>query len=78
MSSRQLRLQLGPPQPPAPAVLNEPLLTPNDVSVLLGVKRSTIYELTRSGRLPYVKVGRAIRFLRADLESWLDQQRADH
>jgi excisionase family DNA binding protein len=55
--------------------LSEPLLTPGDVATLLGVKRCTIYELTRAGRLPSVRVGRAIRFLRTDLEAWLNEQR---
>ncbi len=56
-------------------LLSEPLLSPEDVAALMGVKRSTIYELARTGRLPYVKIGRATRFLRTDLERWLDQQR---
>ncbi len=62
----------------ARARLDEPLLTAHDVAGLLGVKPSTVYELTRAGRLPAVKVGRAIRFLRADLEAWLDRQRTHH
>ena len=75
MPNRQLSLQVQPVEPSARASLAEPLLTADDVAGLLGVKRSTVYELTRSGRLPAVKVGRAIRFLRPDLEAWLDHQR---
>lgn len=67
--------EMSPPTPMDRSLLSEPLLTPEDVSVLLGVKRATIYELTRARRLPHVKVGRATRFLRADLEHWLNEQR---
>ncbi len=57
-------------------LLGEPLLTPDDVATLLGIKRSTVYELTRTGRIPSLRIGRAVRFLRADLEAWLDEQRS--
>jgi len=37
----------------------------------LSVKPSWIYEAVRDGRLPHIKVGRHIRFLRSDLENWV-------
>lgn len=55
--------------------LSEPLLRPDDVASLLGVRRSSIYEYVRAGRLPHVKVGRHLRFLRTDLEAWVLRQR---
>jgi len=36
---------------------------------------SWIYEAVRARRLPCVRVGRHVRFLRSDLEHWVDQQR---
>jgi excisionase family DNA binding protein len=33
-----------------------------------------VYEAVRDGRLPCVRVGRHIRFLRADLERWITEQ----
>jgi excisionase family DNA binding protein len=51
--------------------LTEPLLDANEAARLLRVPRSTLYELVRSRGLPHVKVGRALRFTRADLGYWI-------
>lgn len=56
--------------------LDSPLLTPADVAELLQIPTSTVYELTRQGRLPCVRIGRAIRFTKADLERCLAGRRA--
>jgi excisionase family DNA binding protein len=56
-------------------MLSEPLLRPEDVASLLGVKRSSVYEYARAGGLPCIKVGRHLRFLRADIEQWVLRRR---
>ena len=67
---------ISPTDPAATASpLSEPLLDSDAAAALLSVRRSWIYEAVRDGRLPHVKVGRHIRFLRADLESWVFAQR---
>jgi excisionase family DNA binding protein len=54
--------------------LNEPLLTPRDVAELLSVRVSWIYSAVREGRMPCVRLGRHIRFVRTQLEHFvLDQ-----
>ena len=53
------------------ALLEEPLLDAVAAAGLLSVKPSWIYEAVRDGRLPHIKVGRHIRFLRSDLEDWV-------
>jgi len=55
--------------------LSEPLLDASDAAELLSVRPSWIYEAVRAGRLPHVKIGRHIRFLRSDLESWVLSRR---
>ncbi|MDF1566292.1 MAG: helix-turn-helix domain-containing protein [Deltaproteobacteria bacterium] len=45
----------------------EPLLTVRDVAHRLGVSRFTVNALVRSGALPHVRVGRAIRVHPEDL-----------
>ena len=60
---------------PASASLNEPLLTPAQAAALLAVRPSWIYEAVRAGRLPCIRIGRHVRFLRSDLERWVDRQR---
>ena len=61
----------------APSPLSEPLLDVADAAALLSVRRSWIYEAVRDGRLPHLKIGRHLRFLRADLERWVVAQRHD-
>jgi excisionase family DNA binding protein len=52
------------------------LLTADQVSRLLGVPRSSIYEYARRGEdpLPAVRVGRHVRFHRTALERRLAEQ----
>jgi excisionase family DNA binding protein len=58
-----------------PPHLEEPLLDPRAAADLLAVRPSWVYEAVRRGRLPHVKVGRHLRFVRSDLERWVDAQR---
>jgi excisionase family DNA binding protein len=51
--------------------LSEPLLRPEEAAELLSVRVSWIYEAVRTGRLPHIRVGKHIRFARAELETWL-------
>jgi excisionase family DNA binding protein len=62
-------------QPP-PLTLADPLLTAEQVSRLLGIPRSSVYEYARRGEdpLPAVRVGRHVRFHRMSLERWLADQ----
>jgi excisionase family DNA binding protein len=39
---------------------------------------STIYNLARTGRLPHLKIGRALRFSRSDLEAHLAERCRAH
>lgn len=56
--------------------LSEPLLDAHQAARLLHVPRSTLYELVRSRGLPHVKIGRrGLRFTRADLAHWVEQNR---
>ncbi len=57
------------------APLSEPLLDATVAAHLLGVRPSWIYEAVRAGRIPHLKVGRHIRFLRSDLEGWVLSKR---
>lgn len=54
------------------AVSIEPLLDQKEACRLLGVSRHTLLELRRRARhpLPYLRVGRLLRFRRGDLEEW--------
>ena len=52
----------------------ERLLLPQDVAELIGVKLSTIYQWTHKEYIPYIKLGRMVRFRLGDIETWLKQK----
>jgi excisionase family DNA binding protein len=57
---------------PEPAVCR--LLTAQEVAQILRVPPSTVYELARSRRIPFVKVGRRTRFEAQSLQGWIAAQ----
>jgi len=58
--------------------LAQPLLTAGDISALLGVPRSSVYDCARRKEdpLPSVGIGRHRRFIRRDVEAWVAQHRS--
>jgi excisionase family DNA binding protein len=54
----------------------EAFLTTEEVLSYLKITPRTIYRLIRSGELPAVRIGRQWRFRHADLDRWLERQRA--
>ena len=53
------------------------LLTLSEVSTFLKVPKSTIYKLARERRLPGHKVGKHWRFVREEIEAWVQNSGAD-
>lgn len=53
------------------------LLTPAEAADYLRVRPSWVYEAARGQRLPHVKLGRHLRFLREDLDAWVASQRIE-
>jgi excisionase family DNA binding protein len=45
-----------------------------EVAIILGIGRSTVYELVQRGDLPAIHVGRAVRIPAAALQRWVEQQ----
>ena len=66
------------PVPAAVSGLGEELLTVSDAARLLNVTVSWVYEHTRDDaedRLPFVKLGKYVRFDRTDLREYIDAKR---
>lgn len=64
------------------AVANRPpqvpeYLTPKQTSETIGVQLQTLAAWRSSGRygLPFVRVGRLIRYRRSDVQAWLESRR---
>ncbi len=51
------------------------LITTRELMEFLKVKRSTIYQLRAKG-MPFIKIGRAIRFDKLEVIRWLKEQQA--
>lgn len=66
--------------------LDKRVLTEQETSYYIGMSRSFLRQARMSGnRLnhtpapPFIKIGRSVRYLREDLDDWLDQfQRLEH
>lgn len=53
-----------------------PLMEPWDVADVLNVSRKTVYKLANSGGLPSVKFGGALRFDPADVDAFIEANKA--
>jgi len=54
--------------------LAEPLWTVREAAAFLHLGRNTVYEWAASGKLPSLRLGSRIRFLRSALRRWLAVQ----
>lgn len=52
---------------------SESLLTVDDLCKLLCLKKSYIYNLTFQRKIPFLKIGRHLRFRKSDIEAWLER-----
>ncbi len=54
----------------------EPLITRREAAAIIGVAEQTLALWQSTGRysLPCIKVGRLVRYRRADLERWLESR----
>ena len=61
-------------KPESPSV---PLLVkPPEAARLLAVSPRTLWGLTNCGEIPCVKIGRLVRYVPADLETWIENQKS--
>lgn len=47
------------------------LLKPMEVAELLGLSRSKVFEMLAAKELPVVRIGRAVRVPRSELDEWI-------
>lgn len=55
--------------------MNDEILTLKEVAVYLKLAEKTAYRLVAEGKLPGFKVGGSWRFKKADVESWILEQK---
>lgn len=52
----------------------EPLLDTPAVAEQLGVSVSAVRKMIHQRRIPFLKVGKLVRFRRSEIEAWLDER----
>ncbi len=61
----------------ATAPIEKLLLTEVETAQVLGVSPRTVWGLADSGELPTVRVGRAKRYDRRDIEAWIQRRKGE-
>lgn len=62
---------------PAPPAHRAPLLDTDEVAKVLRVTPRHVRRLVAERRIPFIKVGRFVRFDSGQLNVWLEEQRVD-
>ena len=57
-------------------MVDETLLTTDQVLAYLKVDLKTVYRLAKTGKIPAVRVGRQWRFRKTDIDAWLERERS--
>ena len=52
-------------------IATQQLMDVRDVAAFLRVSKSMVYKLAEEGALPAVRIGRLVRFMRRDVDSFL-------
>jgi len=52
-------------------------LTPEEVAEWLRISKQTLYRLTGQRRIPFVRVGGAIRFDESDIQEYIERMRTE-
>ena len=55
--------------------LGKRLLTPKEIAEYLAVSHKTIYKWSFQGKVPFLKLGKAIRFDLGEINQWLKEHR---
>jgi excisionase family DNA binding protein len=60
---------------PATRTVDDPKLTTQEAAAFLGVKPATLeaWRLNRRHVIPYIRLGRAVRYRQSDLQAYVEQ-----
>lgn len=57
-------------------MVDELTVRPDECARLLGIGRSKMYELIRSGEVPAIRIGRSVRIPVDQLRAWINERAA--
>jgi excisionase family DNA binding protein len=52
------------------------LIISREAAKALAISERTLWQLTKDGVIPCVRIGRSVRYSPADLQAWIDRQKA--
>jgi len=52
-------------------------LSPEELSLMLGVSKLTVYGWTSRQKIPFYRVGRLVRFRPEEIEGWLAERKVE-
>lgn len=52
------------------------LMTANEAAQALSICPRTLWTLTHAGQIPFVRIGRLVRYSPDDLRGWIDRQKS--
>ena len=59
------------------ALRKESLMTIDELSEYLSIPKGSIYNMVHERRLPHIKLGRRVRFVKEEIDEWLERQRVE-
>ena len=51
------------------------LLKPHEAARALAISERKLWELTKLGEIPHVRIGRSVRYVAVDLQTWIESRR---
>ena len=55
--------------------MSMPLMDISSAALHLGITKNTLYSWVSQQRIPYVKMGRLVKFDRTDLDAWIESNK---
>ena len=62
---------------PSKDLSHDPAMNAEEVARYLGIAVGTVYNKVHDGEIPFFRVGRAVRFRRSVIDSWVEEQTAE-
>jgi DNA binding domain, excisionase family len=53
--------------------MTDEIMDINELSEYLKISKSTIYKFTQAKKIPFRRVGRNLRYLRSEIDQWIDE-----
>lgn len=59
------------------SVVGTTLMTVDELSAFLKISKPGIYRMIRSREVPFIRIGRRLRFSKSEIDQWLQKSKTD-